>query len=319
MRPEPPIPEARVADWRCTDAPMGTAAAARILEERVAEWQCSDARATDTDISEERVAYWQSSGARAMDTDPPIPQERVADWLPVAPVLPQPIVMGLPMQDTTQAAHGARQLPVELRGSGGASSQVRTRARGVQCVLGCACRTVHTPHACSVQVREVPTSISFEGCGAAISYHLAAYEAACRVYGRQELQAKKVKFVGTSSGSIAALIAALGLDAAFWKGMPVFVSPERGWCPAAAHAYHTRTRAHAHTRTRAHARTYTHTHTHTSRSAATAVGTDGQKMRGFAAGGLLRWAGPRRNPRLLRWPRTCICMYIGPEPAYVWI
>jgi hypothetical protein len=69
----------------------------------------------------------------------------------------------------------------------------------------------------------MPSSISFEGCGAAISYHLAAYEAACRVYGRETLQAKKVKYVGTSSGSIAALIAALGLDAALWKGMPVLV------------------------------------------------------------------------------------------------
>jgi len=44
----------------------------------------------------------------------------------------------------------------------------------------------------------MPTSMSFEGCGAAISYHLAAYESACRVYGRQKL--KNVKFVGTSSG-----------------------------------------------------------------------------------------------------------------------
>ena len=48
------------------------------------------------------------------------------------------------------------------------------------------------------QPREMPTSMSFEGCGAAISYHLAAYESACRVYGRQKL--KNVKFVGTSSG-----------------------------------------------------------------------------------------------------------------------
>lgn len=67
------------------------------------------------------------------------------------------------------------------------------------------------------QRRAIPSSICFEGCGAAVSYHLAAYEAACRAFGRASLQARRVKYVGTSSGSLVALIAALGLDAAYWK------------------------------------------------------------------------------------------------------
>jgi hypothetical protein len=69
----------------------------------------------------------------------------------------------------------------------------------------------------SQKKREMPTSISFEGCGAAISYHLAVYEGACQIYGRENIKSNKVRMVGTSSGSIAALIAALGLDAEFWR------------------------------------------------------------------------------------------------------
>ena len=134
----------------------------------------------------------------------------------------------------------------------------------------------------SPAAREMPTSISFEGCGAAISYHLAVYEAACRVYGRETLQAKKVKYVGTSSGSIAALIAALGLDAAFWKGMPVIVCVHvcfhsLSGCPEPSRPASQRM----------------HIHKHTHRSASTAVGSDGEKVCGSAASRLLCGAGPR--------------------------
>ena len=130
--------------------------------------------------------------------------------------------------------------------------------------------------------REMPTSISFEGCGAAISYHLAVYEAACRVYGRETLQAKKVKYVGTSSGSIAALIAALGLDAAFWKGMPVIVCVHV--CFHSLSGFPEPSRP---------ASQRMHTHKHTHRSASTAVGSDGEKVCGSAASRLLCGAGPR--------------------------
>jgi len=117
-------------------------------------------------------------------------QQRAPVWLPPASwrvALPVPLVMGVAAEDCAWHPGGPpRQLPAEVGAAGR-------------------------------KARDMPTSISFEGCGAAISYHLAVYEAACRAYGRQRLQSKKVKFVGTSSGSIAALIAALGLDAQIWK------------------------------------------------------------------------------------------------------
>jgi hypothetical protein len=105
--------------------------------------------------------------------------------------LPPQFVMGVPAEDCAWlSGHNPltrRQLPAELVGT-----------------------------ASNATARDMPSSISFEGCGAAISYHLAVYEAACQAYGRQRLQSARVKFVGTSSGSIAALIAALGLDARYW-------------------------------------------------------------------------------------------------------
>ena len=110
--------------------------------------------------------------------------------------LPQPIVMGFPQLPLVHSASSmtesfaSRQLPAEQQSG---------------CRVG------------SQKKREMPTSISFEGCGAAISYHLAVYEGACQVYGRENIKSNKVRMVGTSSGSIAALIAALGLDAEFWR------------------------------------------------------------------------------------------------------
>lgn len=108
--------------------------------------------------------------------------------------LPRQFVMGIPAEDCAWLA--------------GYSSHVRRRQLPAE--LANAAST-------GIKPRDMPTSISFEGCGAAISYHLAVYEAACQAYGRQQLQSAKIKFVGTSSGSIAALIAALGLDAQYWK------------------------------------------------------------------------------------------------------
>ena len=65
--------------------------------------------------------------------------------------------------------------------------------------------------------RPMPTSISFEGCGAAISYHLGVIESLYQTYGQEALTKSNMKFMGTSSGSIAALVVALGLDVARWK------------------------------------------------------------------------------------------------------
>jgi hypothetical protein len=63
----------------------------------------------------------------------------------------------------------------------------------------------------------LPTSISFEGCGAAISYHLGVIESLYQTYGKDTLLNSNIKFMGTSSGSIAALVVALGMDVARWK------------------------------------------------------------------------------------------------------
>ncbi|KAJ1495176.1 hypothetical protein T484DRAFT_1926068, partial [Baffinella frigidus] len=59
-------------------------------------------------------------------------------------------------------------------------------------------------------------SFGFEGCGGAISYHLGVYEGMCRTFGGARLGAADTLFVGTSSGAIAALAAALGLDGRAW-------------------------------------------------------------------------------------------------------
>jgi hypothetical protein len=108
-----------------------------------------------------------------------------------AAALPDPFIMGSPPFHSASMTEpvASRQIPAKLQSA------------------GCEGR----------QKREMPTSISFEGCGAAISYHLAVYEASCQVYGRDNIQSNKVRMVGTSSGSIAALIAALGLNAEFWR------------------------------------------------------------------------------------------------------
>ena len=67
------------------------------------------------------------------------------------------------------------------------------------------------------EAQSLPTSISFEGCGAAISYHLGVIESMYQTYGHEYLSRSSIKFLGTSSGSIAALVVALGLDVALWK------------------------------------------------------------------------------------------------------
>jgi predicted acylesterase/phospholipase RssA len=63
----------------------------------------------------------------------------------------------------------------------------------------------------------MPSCLSFEGCGAAISYHLGVIESMYQTYGVETLTNSKIKYIGTSSGSIAALLIALGLDVALWK------------------------------------------------------------------------------------------------------
>mmetsp|Transcript_26232 Transcript_26232/g.59504 ORF Transcript_26232/g.59504 Transcript_26232/m.59504 type:complete len:263 (+) Transcript_26232:234-1022(+) len=78
--------------------------------------------------------------------------------------------------------------------------------------------------------KELPDSISFEGCGAAVSYHLGVYEAVCRLYGTQTLQIRKIKYVGTSSGAIAALVAALGLEAETWMRRLAHLWEPMGQC-----------------------------------------------------------------------------------------
>ena len=58
--------------------------------------------------------------------------------------------------------------------------------------------------------RRPPTSISFEGCGAAISYHLGVYKALARTYGSAHLTSGALRVMGTSSGCLVALCCALG-------------------------------------------------------------------------------------------------------------
>uniref|UniRef100_A0A7S4KW11 PNPLA domain-containing protein n=1 Tax=Guillardia theta TaxID=55529 RepID=A0A7S4KW11_GUITH len=78
--------------------------------------------------------------------------------------------------------------------------------------------------------KELPESISFEGCGAAVSFHLGVYEAVCRLYGRDTLQHRRIRYVGTSSGAIAALVAALGLEAEPWMRRMAHLWEPMGQC-----------------------------------------------------------------------------------------
>eukprot|EP00948_MAST-09A_sp_MAST-9A-sp1_P000539 g539.t1 len=58
--------------------------------------------------------------------------------------------------------------------------------------------------------RESPRSISFEGCGSALSYHIGVYKALRKVYGIPYMK-NNMKYMGTSSGSLVALMAACGV------------------------------------------------------------------------------------------------------------
>ena len=85
------------------------------------------------------------------------------------------------------AQHAPRQLPAELRSTSGVVNKVQMLlvCPNAHCFMQCdanlfqacgCCVCLSAHENAKKQVRDLPTSISFEGCGAAISYHLAAYD-----------------------------------------------------------------------------------------------------------------------------------------------